>query len=451
MLTQTNRLLKLSILDTSKNRYISKYHILRESLIDGQIELTGGKYASKTFGQVFKEDRDYCKGLLNRKTKSSNLNLFRQYCSQEFQRQNFDNKNYVRIMASEISALAGNNKYSTLEESVAKHLIYFEHSFKKKAKYFALRDTIINKHNYNIFKNIFLNEYPEESFPNMTNITYQSELLVLEYKWPKIAKFCLELPIRYVDLFCSLDKIISTEEIVAKVTHKVACEIMKQKSEIIKQKFDTNASETTEIDTNTLDKSEGDISIDESTISVIANQALIESEKNNSLENLSLIMAEIYNNVPKINGIVNEDTVYNKLRKIGYDVRDSQQAFTGKFYIQNISVVIYGKVDGILYEHGNPVGIVEIKTRQNRFVVHSHDIDQVATYTILSNLSKGMLVQSFDGELKIKIWNKEELLPYWTNLLTSQTLYHSLKSILKLKNNPNSNEAVAFAVNNLLE
>ena len=400
--------IKLDVLDTSTNKYVGKYYLLSESLIDDKLLLTDGKYSSKSFNYVWQSDKAYCQGLISRNNiKNPQLILFKKYCQQEARKET-SNIKFLRVMVSEISSLAGHHKYCSPDEAVTKHLIFFEKTFKRYVKYAALEDDKIHKHNYEVFIKIFQSEYVDEEIPQRSQLTYELELRKLRYRYPQIYNLLSELPTKSIEI--TSENIISNSELINNLTHDVA--------ELLEDNIDNFEEVVNEITTNNHYSDE--------------------------------IKIGVINNLPKVSGLVFEDSIYQKLLSRGYDVRDSQKSFNDKVTIKDITVIIIGKVDGILYENGIPTGIVEIKNRQNNFFIPEYDIDQIATYVMLSKLSKGILVQSLNGELEITVFTRDELRPYWNRLLGSKILYTSLQTILRLKSNCHSAESIIFAKEHLL-
>lgn len=94
----------------------------------------------------------------------------------------------------------------------------------------------------------------------------------------------------------------------------------------------------------------------------------------------------------------------------GFDVRKYSGWVTKNFSKFSIN----GQVDGFLYENNILVGIIEVKTRMDQFFYPEYDIDQLAIYMLICDLHKGMLVQQFDGQIEVRVFSMEEMLPRLT-------------------------------------
>lgn len=120
-------------------------------------------------------------------------------------------------------------------------------------------------------------------------------------------------------------------------------------------------------------------------------------------------------------GTALESGTLDRLRQEGHDVKAGQTSFQRVFKAGDHYTAVIGQVDGIIDRDGVPV-VCEIKNRQNGFRAHSrcsYDIDQLACYVFLSGFTAGVLVEQYNGELKLSWFTREELAPRWGQILSS--------------------------------
>jgi hypothetical protein len=130
-------------------------------------------------------------------------------------------------------------------------------------------------------------------------------------------------------------------------------------------------------------------------------------------------------------GIVKECNVLDKLRILFPDVEIHSAplyCLSSNFNINGIKLIVFGKYDALIpSDHGKkPNAVIEIKNRVNNFFISEYDLDQLATYVVLTNAKEGILVQQCNGELNITTYSKKEMIKRWLDIV------HSLEPSLKL-------------------
>lgn len=109
----------------------------------------------------------------------------------------------------------------------------------------------------------------------------------------------------------------------------------------------------------------------------------------------------------KDRGVLMEIHTLRRLGKAGVrwmPTDKGQRFFTREFTLHaDDSVVTYrvnGCVDGIEFDDkGEPIGIIEVKTRRDKAYYPLHDLDQVMMYLVLSQMPRARLVQDVNGHL----------------------------------------------------
>lgn len=81
--------------------------------------------------------------------------------------------------------------------------------------------------------------------------------------------------------------------------------------------------------------------------------------------------------------------------------------------IEDWPVLVMGRTDG----RTRSGAVVEIKNRKNRFFEPDYDLDQLATYVVLTNANEGILVQNHEDALKINRYTQKEMIARWERLL----------------------------------
>ena len=298
----------------------------------------------------------------------------------------------ICIMVSEISALAGRNKYYTCEKAIDEHMVKYEKKYIDNIKKKYVEENI-NKENYQIIKKI-KPDLPEKN----DNISYKEYMHELQENKPEIFE---KIEYQEINIEKEVDK----------------TKTIKEKSDIIINEM--------------IDKFEFQEKISNEEI-ISFNKKVNEATEDTNITNI------VKNMYPMIRGIKKEINVYDFLRENGYEVLDLQKAFYKNFKIKDINVTIYGKVDGIYYLNDKPSGIIEIKNRINNFFIPSYDLDQLATYLMISGHNNIVLVQSLNKQYNITTYNIAELQKRWLDIINSDTLYKNLKEIINLKNNNNN-------------
>ena len=82
--------------------------------------------------------------------------------------------------------------------------------------------------------------------------------------------------------------------------------------------------------------------------------------------------------------------------------------------IDGCPVVVTGRTNGRTRKGG---AVVEIKNRKNGFFEPDYDLDQLATYVVLTKADEGILVQNHEDALKINRYTREEMTARWERLL----------------------------------
>ena len=82
--------------------------------------------------------------------------------------------------------------------------------------------------------------------------------------------------------------------------------------------------------------------------------------------------------------------------------------------IDGCPVLVMGRTDGRTRKSG---AVVEIKNRKNGFFEPDYDLDQLATYVVLTKANEGILVQNHEDALKINRYTREEMTARWDQLV----------------------------------
>lgn len=148
-------------------------------------------------------------------------------------------------------------------------------------------------------------------------------------------------------------------------------------------------------------------------------------------------------------GVRSEKIVISMLKDRGYDVQCLQESFNCVFVTPlQTEYKIYGKVDGILYKDGKRFAILEVKNRQRKY--HNRrafrsDIDQLATYGMLTGIDKGVIVEydQQDSDPELRLSKHRDLVNYWIREVKPD-LDKSLDFMKHLCTHPDSAEANNF-------
>ena len=127
------------------------------------------------------------------------------------------------------------------------------------------------------------------------------------------------------------------------------------------------------------------------------------------------ILDHCYSAIDRHRGTVLESITLKKLQKEGYNVFKPVNISFTKACHDNI--IVFGKVDGLIYEDGKIHSVVEIKNRKTNFFLHEYDLDQLAAYVFITGAEQGILVQQQNGVLKKNFFTKEELMSRWEDIV----------------------------------
>lgn len=302
----------------------------------------------------------------------------------------------VCLMASEISALAGRHSYRGRDEAVVDHMIRYEKDFCEKARRAAVKEETVDEPNYLLLAELYTSKHnvppPQRSRP------FKEEVEALRLAHPE-----LEAPMEEVKLRSGK----SVEEVAASV--KIPFEF-------------------------------ADVPT--------ANETVTYKKEVNALPVSEAVKEYLQRDMAAQRGVQKENNTIERLQGMGYDVRASQQSYKRTVNIGGEDIMIYGKVDGLLYEREAPKAVVEVKNRMNKFWVPSYDRDQLAIYAMISGLDV-LLVQQLGGELKCEEF--KDLESDWERLRTSALLAESIKDIQRLRKDAESEETIRFAKDHLLQ
>lgn len=103
----------------------------------------------------------------------------------------------------------------------------------------------------------------------------------------------------------------------------------------------------------------------------------------------------------KDRGLIMEKDILSRLNdetEIKYTPIDKTLRFFSRTFIHpHFSYTINGSVDGLVFEDNVPKAILEVKSRKDRLQFHTHEIDQVMMYLVISGVKYGRLVQDVRG------------------------------------------------------
>lgn len=115
--------------------------------------------------------------------------------------------------------------------------------------------------------------------------------------------------------------------------------------------------------------------------------------------------------------IIDDLKIYSNLG----DIDTTDVLIKDTIVIDDYPVFIMGRTDGRTRN-----GVVEVKNRKNRFFEPDYDLDQLATYVVLTNANEGILVQNHDDAIKINRYTRDEMVMRWERLI------HDLKPAVQL-------------------
>lgn len=117
-------------------------------------------------------------------------------------------------------------------------------------------------------------------------------------------------------------------------------------------------------------------------------------------------------------GIQLEPVVFTKLQAMDYDIEKSSVLYTMDFPCSGRTHTVFGRVDGVIRDKEGAIEtVVEIKNRMHRFFIPEYDIDQLAAYVMMTDAQFGMLVQMYEGEVRIKMYTRNALKRRWNNIV----------------------------------
>ncbi len=136
------------------------------------------------------------------------------------------------------------------------------------------------------------------------------------------------------------------------------------------------------------------------------------------------ILDHCHSAIDRHRGTVLEGITLKKLQKEGYKVfKPVNVSFTKSF---DDNLVVFGKVDGLIYKDDKIHSVVEIKNRKTNFFLPEYDLDQLAAYVFITGAEQGILVQQQNGVLKKNFFTKEELMSRWEDIV------HNLREPISL-------------------
>lgn len=127
------------------------------------------------------------------------------------------------------------------------------------------------------------------------------------------------------------------------------------------------------------------------------------------------IIDHCHSAIDRHRGTVLESSTLKKLQDEGYEVFKPEASFTKAFD----NLVIFGKVDGLIYEDGKIHSVVEIKNRKANFFLPEYDLDQLAAYVFITGAEQGILVQQQNGVLQKNSFSRDELMNRWGGIVRS--------------------------------
>ncbi len=321
------------------------------------------------------------------------------------------------LMVSEIAALAGYNYFVNESEAIKNHITQYEVNFCRIAKDEAVKDSEIHKPNCKLFYKFITNEEKKE-------YTYRDEYNRLCKTYPEIYEKIKQLPSKIVDTV----KIAASTKSITEYREIVESAIVQE----INENPELNPEE-------------------------IVNFTIPENDRTHI-------------SIPAITGRVREIGTIELLRKEGYIIDDLQHSVSGIVNIKNHQIKIFGRVDGILYDHitNLPVAVVDVKNRMKWKSIEEYDHIQLCCYAVLKGLkailiedyrerielkriqSRNILYQDENRTLLIRVYSVEECKHYWNKVLSSYKLAINIDKINSLISDPYSVEAMIFARKSLM-
>lgn len=149
------------------------------------------------------------------------------------------------------------------------------------------------------------------------------------------------------------------------------------------------------------------------------------------------ILDHCHSAIDRHRGTVLESITLKKLQKEGYKVfKPVNISFTKAF---DDNLVVFGKVDGLIYKDDKIHSVVEIKNRKTNFFLPEYDLDQLAAYVFITGAEQGILVQQQNGVLKKNFFSREELMSRWEDIVYNLKEPISLvEKIFLHKNDPHN-------------
>lgn len=129
-------------------------------------------------------------------------------------------------------------------------------------------------------------------------------------------------------------------------------------------------------------------------------------------------------------GIIEDLKTYSELGEID----TTNVLVKSTITIDNCPVLIMGRTDGRTQN-----GVIEVKNRKNTFFEPEYDLDQLATYVVLTQSEEGILVQNYKDAIKINWYTKDEMVTRWEKLL--KDLEPSVKLFKKICTDPTCPES----------
>ena len=127
------------------------------------------------------------------------------------------------------------------------------------------------------------------------------------------------------------------------------------------------------------------------------------------------ILDHCHSAIDRHRGTVLESITLKKLQGEGFKVFKPVNVSFSKAFAENL--VVFGKVDGLIYEDGKIHSVVEIKNRKTNFFLPEYDLDQLAAYVFITGAEQGILVQQQNGNLRKNIFSRKELLSRWEDIV----------------------------------
>ena len=114
-----------------------------------------------------------------------------------------------------------------------------------------------------------------------------------------------------------------------------------------------------------------------------------------------------------------EPIIFNKLIKLGYKVEAQNKIYSMDFTCGGFDAKVTGRVDGVIMQGDSVDTVVEIKNRRHNFYEPCHDLDQLATYVMLTGARRGLLVQQCNGDISIIEYERSEMEKRWHALVAA--------------------------------